>query len=432
MSETLWDDVLARVEGKINRHSFATWFRPTTYLAQDGTTLRIGVPNAQFREWLSKNYRSILQEALAEVGHAQLQVLFEEHAEEPATTTQPPVDRETSALNPKYTFDSFVVGSSNQFAHAAARAVAEIPSKSYNPLFIYGGVGLGKTHLLHAIGHYILARERKLNLAYISTDRFINEMINAIRFDRLPSFRQKYRAIDVLLIDDIQFIAGKDRTQEEFFHIFNALHDSQKQIVVSSDCPPRQIPTIEERLHSRFEWGLIADIQAPDIETKIAILRKKAEAERVFLPENVALFIASKVKTNIRELEGGLIRLIAYASLTGRDIDLPLAQETLRELLHAEEKPVSIEMIQKFVADHYGLKISELKAKNNSKSIAVPRQIAMYVTKSLTGASLPEIGKEFGGKHHSTVIHSIRKIDDLRKQDPEFDRLIHSFVQAFR
>jgi chromosomal replication initiator protein len=432
MSDNLWDDVLARVEGKINRHSFATWFRPTSYLAQDKGTLRIGVPNAQFREWLSKNYRGILQEALTEVGHAELQVIFEEHTDEPAAAQPGTVERETSALNPKYTFDSFVVGSSNQFAHAAARAVAEIPSKSYNPLFIYGGVGLGKTHLMHAIGHYILAREKKLNLSYISTDRFINEMINAIRFDRLPAFRSKYRAIDVLLIDDIQFIAGKDRTQEEFFHIFNALHDGQKQIVVSSDCPPRQIPTIEERLHSRFEWGLIADIQAPDIETKIAILRKKAEAERVFLPENVALFIASKVKTNIRELEGSLIRLIAYASLTGRDIDLPLTQETLRDLLHAEEKPVSIEMIQKFVADHFNLKISELKAKNNSKSIARPRQIAMYLTKSLTGASLPEIGKEFGGKHHSTVIHSIRRVDDERKQNPEFDRLIHSFVQAFR
>jgi len=432
MSDNLWDDVLARVEGKINRHSFATWFRPTSYLALEGHTLRIGVPNAQFREWLTKNYGSILQEALAEAGQPQLRVAFEERDEDKPRDRQPPPERETSTLNPKYTFDSFVVGSSNQFAHAAARAVAEIPSKSYNPLFIYGGVGLGKTHLMHAIGHYILAREKKLNLAYISTDRFINEMINAIRFDRLPQFRQKYRAIDVLLIDDIQFIAGKDRTQEEFFHIFNALHDGQKQIVVSSDCPPRQIPTIEERLHSRFEWGLIADIQPPDIETKIAILRKKAEAERVFLPENVALFIASKVKTNIRELEGSLIRLIAYASLTGREIDLPLAQETLRDLLHAEEKPVSIEMIQKFVADHYSLKISELKAKNNSKSIAVPRQIAMYLTKSLTAASLPEIGKEFGGKHHSTVIHSIRKIDDLRKQDPDFDRLIHSFVQAFR
>lgn len=434
MSDDLWDEVLARVEVKVNRHSFATWFRPTSFLSQEGSTLRVGVPNAQFREWLTKNYLGVLQEALAEVGQPGLRVSFEETGEDggAAATAVATVERDISSLNPKYTFESFVVGSSNQFAHAAARAVAEIPSKSYNPLFIYGGVGLGKTHLMHAVGHYILARQKKLNVLYISTDRFINEMINAIRFDRLPSFRQKYRSIDVLLVDDIQFIAGKDRTQEEFFHIFNALHDAQKQIVVSSDCPPRQIPTIEERLHSRFEWGLIADIQAPDIETKVAILRKKAEAERVELPENVALFIASKVKTNIRELEGSLIRLIAYASLTGRDIDLVLAQETLRDLLHTEDKPVSIEMIQKFVADHYSLKISELKAKNNSKSVAVPRQIAMYLTKSLTGASLPEIGKEFGGKHHSTVIHSIRKIDDLRKQNPDFDRLIHSFVQAFR
>ena len=435
MSENLWDDVLARVEAKVNRHSFATWFRPTSYLSRDSHSLRIAVPNAQFREWLSKNYLGVLQEALAEAGEPELRVVFEEAPEEPAAASASPgpaPERDSTHLNPKYTFESFVVGSSNQFAHAAARAVAEIPSKSYNPLFIYGGVGLGKTHLMHAIGHYILARQKRLNVLYISTDRFINEMINAIRFDRLPAFRTKYRAIDVLLIDDIQFIAGKDRTQEEFFHIFNALHDGQKQIVVSSDCPPRQIPTIEERLHSRFEWGLIADIQPPDIETKVAILRKKAEAERVEVPENVALFIASKVRTNIRELEGSLIRLIAYASLTGRDIDLQLAQETLRDLLHTEDKPVTIEMIQKFVADHYSLKISDLKAKNNSKSIAVPRQIAMYLTKSLTGSSLPEIGKEFGGKHHSTVIHSIRKIEDLRKQDPEFDRMINSFVQAFR
>jgi chromosomal replication initiator protein len=393
----------------------------------------VGVPNAQFKDWLTKNYQGVLAEALQELGRAAVQVVFEDGPEPSAVPESAPApERESPSLNPKYTFESFVVGSSNQFAHAAARAVAEIPSKSYNPLFIYGGVGLGKTHLMHAIGHYIQARQRRLNLLYISADRFINEMINAIRFDRLPAFRQKYRSIDVLLVDDIQFIAGKDRTQEEFFHIFNALHDGQKQIVISSDCPPRQIPTLEERLHSRFEWGLIADIQAPDIETKVAILRKKAEAERVELPENVALFIASKVKTNIRELEGSLIRLIAYASLTGRDIDLPLAQETLRELLHTEDKPITIEMIQKFVADHYNVKLAELKAKNNAKSVAVPRQIAMYLTKSLTRASLPEIGKEFGGKHHSTVIHSVRKIDGLRKRDPEFDRLINSFVQAFR
>jgi chromosomal replication initiator protein len=433
----LWDEILAKVEAKVNRHSFATWFRPTTFLYLRESRLGIGVPNPQFRDWLAKNYHGVIGEALRDLGRDDVHVQFEESPSAAAsieTTTVPSADREQStlALNPKYTFESFVVGSSNQFAHAAARAVAEIPSKSYNPLFIYGGVGLGKTHLMHAIGHYIEARQKRLNLCYISSDRFINEMINSIRFDRLPAFRQKYRQVDVLLVDDIQFIAGKDRTQEEFFHIFNALHDAQKQIVISSDCPPRQIPTLEERLHSRFEWGLIADIQAPDIETKVAILRKKAEAERVELPENVALFIASKVKTNIRELEGSLIRLIAFASLTGRDIDLPLAQEVLRDLLHTEDKPITIEMIQKFVADRYNVKLAELKAKNNAKAVAVPRQIAMYLSKTLTGASLPEIGKGFGGKHHSTVIHSVRKIDGLRKKDPEFDRLINSFVQAFR
>jgi chromosomal replication initiator protein len=430
----LWDEVLAKVEAKVNRHSFATWFRPTSFQALQGSSLLVQVPNPQFKDWLARNYQGIIAESLHDLGRGEVHVVFEC---EPlsASPAEAVADRETAAsavLNPKYTFESFVVGSSNQFAHAAARAVAEIPSKSYNPLFLYGGVGLGKTHLMHAIGHYIQARNRHLNLVYISSDRFINEMINAIRFDRLPAFRQKYRAVDVLLVDDIQFIAGKDRTQEEFFHIFNALHDAQKQIVISSDCPPRQIPTLEERLHSRFEWGLIADIQAPDIETKVAILRKKAEAERVEIPENVALFIASKVRTNIRELEGSLIRLIAYASLTGRDIDLTLAQEILRDLLHTEDKPITIEMIQKFVADQFGVKITELKAKNNSKTIAEPRQIAMYLIKTLTAASLPEIGKAFGGKHHSTVIHSVRKIDTLRKRDPEFDRRINSFVQAFR
>jgi len=429
-----WDEVLAKVEAKVNRHSFATWFRPTQFLRQDGSNLLVRVPNPQFKEWLAKNYHGVIVEALSEVGRGDLHVAFDCEPDAAAVPEVAP-DRDavvTTSLNPKYTFESFVVGSSNQFAHAAARAVAEIPSKSYNPLFLYGGVGLGKTHLMHAVGHYIQARNRHLNLVYISSDRFINEMINAIRFDRLPAFRQKYRTIDVLLVDDIQFIAGKDRTQEEFFHIFNALHDAQKQLVISSDCPPRQIPTLEERLHSRFEWGLIADIQPPDIETKVAILRKKAEAERVEIPENVALFIASKVRTNIRELEGSLIRLIAYASLTGRDIDLPLTQEILRDLLQTDDKPITIEMIQKFVADHYNVKLTELKAKNNSKAVAVPRQIAMYLTKTLTHASLPEIGKGFGGKHHSTVIHSVRKIDTLRKRDPEFDRLINSFVQAFR
>jgi chromosomal replication initiator protein len=431
---TLWEDVLTRLEGKVNPHSFATWFRPTHSTDLRDGVLRVRVPNAQFRDWLARNYHGVIGEALSELGRDDVRVVFEAEAE-PVAGENPTPEREgtaTSTLNPKYTFESFVVGNSNQFAHAAARAVAEIPSKSYNPLFLYGGVGLGKTHLMHAIGHYIQARSRHLRLLYISTDRFINEMINAIRFDRLPAFREKFRSIDVLLVDDIQFIAGKDRTQEEFFHIFNALHDTQRQIVISSDCPPRQIPTLEERLHSRFEWGLIADIQPPDIETKVAILRKKAEDERVEMSENVALFIASKVKTNIRELEGSLIRLIAYGSLTGRDIDLPLAQEVLKDLLHSEEKPITADMIQKFVADHYNVKLTEMKAKNNSKAVAVPRQIAMYLTKTLTGASLPEIGKCFGGKHHSTVIHSVRKIDLMRRRDPDFDRLINSFVQAFR
>jgi chromosomal replication initiator protein len=425
---SLWDSVLEKVEGKLNRHSFATWFRPTSQLREEEGRLRVRVPSAEFREWLEKHYASYIKDALAELGQPELRVLFETDGGD-SEGHEPLLP---SPLNPKYTFESFVVGASNQFAHAAARAVAEIPSKSYNPLFLYGGVGLGKTHLMHAIGHYVHARNRHLKLLYVSTDRFVDEMISAVRFDRLTAFRQKYRTVDVLLVDDIQFIAGKERTQEEFFHIFNALHDGQRQIVISSDCPPRQIPTLEERLHSRFEWGLIADIQAPDIETKVAILKRKAENERVEVPENVALFIASKVKTNIRELEGSLIRLIAYASLTGRDIDLQLAHEVLRDLLSTEDKPITTEMIQKFVADHYHVKLADLRAKNNSKAIAVPRQIAMYLTKALTQSSLPEIGKAFGGKHHSTVIHSLRKIDGLRRKDPDFDRLINSFVQAFR
>jgi chromosomal replication initiator protein len=425
----LWDNVLEKVEAKLNRHSFATWFRPTSQLREDATLLRVRVPSPEFKEWLEKHYSGYVKEALVELGRSDLSVIFETDGGPEPEAREPILP---SPLNPKYTFESFVVGASNQFAHAAARAVAEIPSKSYNPLFLYGGVGLGKTHLMHAIGHYVQARNRHLRLLYVSTDRFVDEMISAVRFDRLTPFRQKYRTVDVLLVDDIQFIAGKERTQEEFFHIFNALHDGQRQIVISSDCPPRQIPTLEERLHSRFEWGLIADIQAPDIETKVAILKRKAESERVEVPENVALFIASKVKTNIRELEGSLIRLIAYASLTGRDIDLQLAHEVLRDLLATEEKPVTSEMIQKFVADHYNVKLADLRAKNNSKAVAVPRQIAMYLTKALTQASLPEIGKAFGGKHHSTVIHSLRKIDGLRKKDPDFDRLINSFVQAFR
>jgi chromosomal replication initiator protein len=343
-----------------------------------------------------------------------------------------PTQPGAAGLNPRYTFDSFIVGSSNQFANAACRAVAEAPSRSYNPLFIYGGVGLGKTHLMHAVGHYVLQHDRNLKLTYISSERFMNEMINALRFDRVLDFRERYRSVDVLLVDDIQFLAGKEGTQTEFFHTFNALYDSQKQIVLSSDCPPHEIQALEERLRSRFEWGLIADIQPPDLETKVAILKKKAEAEAVPLPDNVAMYIAGKIKSNIRELEGSLIRLIAYASLTGQGISLPLAQEVLKNILEHEERAVTIEIIQKFVADYYNLKMADLRSRNNSKSIAMPRQVAMYLCKSLTHASLPEIGRSFGGKHHSTVIHSIRKVEDLRKRDADFNTLIGNFLEGFR
>ena len=337
-----------------------------------------------------------------------------------------------AGLNLRYTFDTFIVGSSNQFAHAACRAVAEAPSRSYNPLFIYGGVGLGKTHLMHAVGQYVLQHDRNLKLTYISSERFMNEMINAVRYDRVLDFRERYRSVDVLLVDDIQFLAGKEGTQTEFFHTFNALYDSQKQIVLSSDCPPREIPALEERLRSRFEWGLTADIQSPDLETKVAILKRKAETEAVPLPDNVAMYIAGKIKSNIRELEGSLIRLIAYASLTGQEITLQLTQEVLKNILDHEVKAVTIEIIQKFVADYYNLKMVDLKSRNNAKSVSKPRQIAMYLCKSLTHASLPEIGRSFGGKHHSTVIHSIRKVEDLRKKDSDFNTQIHNFLEGFR
>jgi chromosomal replication initiator protein len=442
----LWDEILARIETKVNRHSFYTWFRPTTFVADDRTSVTVRVPNAMFKDWLTKHYAGVITEATGEVNRPNLLVYFISDSptdapviplggdEAAALETGPPPTTQPgpAGLNPRYTFDTFIVGSSNQFAHAACRAVAEAPSRSYNPLFIYGGVGLGKTHLMHAVGQYVLQHDRHLRLTYISSERFMNEMINAVRYDRVLDFRERYRSVDVLLVDDIQFLAGKEGTQTEFFHTFNALYDSQKQIVLSSDCPPHEIPALEERLRSRFEWGLIADIQSPDLETKVAILKKKAEAEAVPLPDTVAMYIAGRIKSNIRELEGSLIRLIAYASLTGQEISLPLTQEVLKNVLEHEAKAVTIEIIQKFVADYYNLRMVDLKSRNNSKSVAMPRQIAMYLCKSLTHASLPEIGRSFGGKHHSTVIHSIRKVEDLRKKDPVFNTLIGNFLEGFR
>jgi chromosomal replication initiator protein len=442
MTGNIWDQVLSRIETKVNRHSFYTWFKPTSYVADEGGSIRVRVPNALFRDWLTKHYATVLTEALAEVDRKGTSVSFvtEDSVPEPEPPAVDPLPEpdltdeavQSGGLSPRYSFDTFIVGPSNQFAHAACRAVAEAPSRSYNPLFIYGGVGLGKTHLMHAIGHYVLNHLKTLKLTYISSERFMNEMINAVRYDRVLDFRERYRSVDVLLVDDVQFLAGKEGTQNEFFHTFNALYDSQKQIVISSDCPPHEIPQLEERLRSRFEWGLIADIQPPDLETKVAILKRKAEAEGIMIPDNVALFIAGKIKSNIRELEGSLIRLVAYASLTGREISLSLAQDVLRNVLQHDERAVTIEVIQKFVADYYGLKPAELKSRNNSKSVAMPRQIAMYLCKTLTNASLPEIGKSFGGKHHSTVIHSIRKIEDLRQRDGDFNTLINTLTESLR
>lgn len=471
MSEAnVWNSVLLAIEKRVNHESFTTWFKPIVFLGSDESAVKLRVPDRVFEDWIANNYNDVLHEALEEAGLQECTLEFEvapslETQAEGATASRSfgtvsnrpnystfnpstvvrPVLSEPAApprllnteptelpFNQKYTFETFVVGSCNQFAHAAALAVADTPSKTYNPLYIYGGVGLGKTHLMCAIGHRVKEQYRHLRLCYISAEKFMNELINAIRYDQTMIFRDKYRSIDILLIDDIQFIAGKERTQEEFFHTFNALYDGQKQIIISSDCPPREIPTLEERLHSRFEWGLIADMQPPDLETKVAILRRKAEIEKLDLPDDVALFMASKIRSNIRELEGSLVRLTALSSLRGEPINQALAQEALKNIVDEEERSVTIETIQKVVADSYNLKVADLKSKSNSRNIAVPRQVAMYLCKLLTKASLPEIGREFGGKHHTTVLHSINKISALYDQKGSFHRFINSLIDGCR
>ncbi len=348
----------------------------------------------------------------------------------PAAARGPGGGGTVDGLNPRYTFDAFVVGSSNQFAQAACQAVAELPSRAYNPLFIYGGVGLGKTHLLHAVGHQSARLFPGMSVAYLSSERFTNELINAIRYDRTAEFRARYRTIDLLLIDDIQFISGKERTQEEFFHTFNDLYESRKQIIVSSDTSPKDIPEIEERLRSRFEWGLIADLQPPDFETRVAILKKKAALERVGLADDVAYLIASRIKSNIRELEGSLTRMIAFCALTSREMSVDLAQEVLGELWGEEEKIISIDHIQRRVCDFFGLKLSDLKAKNRTRAIAFPRQVAMYLARQMTHSSLSEIGRAFGGKDHTTVLHAVDKIQTLMQEDPKLHKTIDGLIQS--
>ena len=450
-----WIRILGALEKKINRQSYDTWLKPTRYSHAQGSVLFIRVPSPEFRN-MGEKYADVIQEAIDILGLEFEEVKFVT-AEEDTTATpvrhdggfaavgtmaapaaagarpgQARFDWDSAAqLNPRYTFDGFVICSSNQFAHAAALAVAERPAKAYNPLFLYGGVGMGKTHLMQAIGHEVKKRNPQAQVLYLSAEKFTNEMINSLRYDKMSTFRDKFRNnVDVLLVDDIQFLAQKERTQEEFFHTFNTLHESQKQVVIASDRPPKELAEIEDRLRSRFEWGLIADIQPPDLETKIAILQKKAESEHVAVPSDVALFIASNIRSNVRELEGALIRLIAYASLTGSEVNLPNAQQVLKNFIDAQQRKVNIDQIQKAVAEQFGLRVAEIKAKNNSRAIVYPRQIAMYLAKHLTEASLPEIGRQFGGKHHTTVMHSIDKIEESRKADKELNRLLNKLNET--
>lgn len=447
----VWGEILRSVKSSVNRETFETWFLGIQFDELDTSkrTLRLRAPNQVTRDWVVSNYSPLLDKSLSDLNLAGYSVAWSVDDSSLASQTQlPPANQFLSvpasavssanhsesdqphqvidrSLNSKYTFESFVVGSCNQFAHAASLAVAEAPGKTYNPLFLYGGVGLGKTHLMHACGHEIKTRNRHLKLCYISSEKFMNELINAIRYDKTQNFREKYRSVDVLLIDDVQFMAGKERTQEEFFHTFNALYEQQKQIVISSDCPPREIPTLEERLHSRFEWGLIADLEPPDLETKVAILKRKAELMGIALEDDIALFIASRVKNNVRELEGSLIRLIAISSLRGQPISKVLAQDAIRNIA-ADEDPgiIKIEQIQKAVALNYRMTIGELVAKSNARQYALPRQVAMYICKQLTKHSYPEIGRAFGGKHHTTVMHSVAKIETLLATDSNLRKRI--------
>jgi chromosomal replication initiator protein len=466
----VWVGFLHSLRTKLSQESFNAWFQPIQFEGLDTSErlMRLRAPSLVIRDWVKTNYSSVVDESFDELNmegylidwtveeaqatptspggeqpsgnasHKEVpqvtpEQAFSESAPSPANTAAAVSQKQSGepGLDFRYTYDSFVVGSCNQFAHAASAAVAEAPGKTYNPLYIYGGVGLGKTHLMHACGNAIRERNKHLRLCYLSSEKFMNELINAIRYDRTQSFRERYRSVDVLLIDDVQFMAGKERTQEEFFHTFNSLYEQQKQIVLSSDCPPRGIPTLEERLHSRFEWGLIADIEPPDLETKVAILKRKAETLGVQVPDEVALLIAGRVKNNIRELEGSLVRVVAISSLRGLPITKSLAQDALRHISAEEEtEAITIQKIQKAVAESHRINVAELISKGNSRRLALPRQIAMYLCKRLTKSSYPEIGRAFGGKHHTTVIHSFEKIQSLVVRDFALQKQINDITQV--
>ncbi|WAA12298.1 chromosomal replication initiator protein DnaA [Fervidibacillus halotolerans] len=442
--DDLWTKTLQSLEKKVSKPSFDTWLKTTKAVSLKEHTLVIETPNEFSRDWLDGNYKEIVKETIYEMIGEQLDIQFTTTAtKEDETFIQSfkkkkpkndhPIEFSQNMLNPKYTFETFVIGSGNRFAHAASLAVAEAPAKAYNPLFIYGGVGLGKTHLMHAIGHYVLEHNPTAKVVYLSSEKFTNEFINSIRDNRPDDFRNKYRNVDILLIDDIQFLAGKESTQEEFFHTFNTLHEENKQIVISSDRPPKEIPTLEDRLRSRFEWGLITDITPPDLETRIAILRKKAKADGLDIPNDVMLYIANQIDSNIRELEGALIRVVAYSSLQNKDINADLAAAALKDIIPSSKpKVITIHDIQQVVADEYGIKLEDFRAKKRTKSIAFPRQIAMYLSRELTDFSLPKIGEEFGGRDHTTVIHAHEKISKMIKEDAQFQKQIEELQSRLK
>jgi chromosomal replication initiator protein len=440
----IWEKTIHIIKGELTEVSFNTWIKSITPISIDNTTLKLGVPNNFTRDIIENRYKNLIINAAKLITSKQYSIEFfiqsENDEENIDSVKKIPVkknisvsDAISSTLNPKYTFNSFVIGNSNRFAHAASLAVAESPAKAYNPLFIYGGVGLGKTHLMHAIGHYILSNNPSSKVVYVTSEKFTNELINSIKDDKNEEFRNKYRNVDVLLIDDIQFIAGKERTQEEFFHTFNTLHEANKQIILSSDRPPKEIPTLEDRLRSRFEWGLIADIQAPDFETRIAILKKKADNENLNIENEVMVYIATKIKSNIRELEGALIRVVAYSSLTNKEINVDLAAEALKDIIsNKQPKQVTIDLIQDIVASYYNLKVAELKSARRTRNIAFPRQIAMYLSRKLTDMSLPKIGEEFGGRDHTTVIHAYEKISQNLKKDEALKNVVNTLAKKIK
>lgn len=442
----LWEKSLNIIKGELTEVSFNTWIKSCVPLEVTDDLLKISVPNSFTKDILDNRYKDLIANSIKSACSKLYNIEFVIESDIPPeeninnskngnnnfSETVKVNDEMSNSLNPKYTFKSFVIGTSNRFAHAASLAVAESPAKAYNPLFIYGGVGLGKTHLMHAIGHYILENNPNAKVQYVSSEKFTNELINAIKHDKNEEFRNKYRKVDVLLIDDIQFIAGKEGTQEEFFHTFNALHDANKQIILSSDRPPKEIPTLEDRLRSRFEWGLIADIQAPDFETRMAILKKKADVENLNVPNEVMVYIATKIKSNIRELEGALIRIVAYSSLTNRDITVDLATEALKDIISKKEgKNITISLIQDVVASYFNLRIDELKSQRRTRNVAYPRQIAMYLSRKLTDMSLPKIGDEFGGRDHTTVIHAYEKISDKLTSDESLQKIIEELTKKF-